>query len=322
MGHEFRPFTANSELAEVLKAYNPDLFIISSNHYCRRYIDFELLRRFRDEGLVVLVKIDFWTSPLSRLRINEAPSLKDDKKGIDLITSGLMGDAFFHVVEQEDARMNGFSSSTGYNYHTIPLAADKTLCRRTVDPRFRADISYVGTALPEKRDFFKKNVMPFKECYDLRIYGQDWSLADRSLGWLQRLGQYLNIGSLARLRKPKLAIEDEGLIYASSLISINVHEDYQRRFGGDCNERTFKIPLFGGFQVVDDVACLSRYFEVGKEILVAKDSDQWFELINHYLRYPDSRRSIMEAGFQRVLRDHTYHNRVEQMIKISESLSK
>ena len=316
LGHEFRPFTADDNLAGVLEDYRPDLFITASHHYYRKYLDFGLLRRYRQEGLFVLVKIDFWNSPLSAMRINEARSLKDDKRLLDLIAGDAMGDAFFHVVEQDDPRMDGFTKTTGHKYHTIPLAADKTLLKPDYDKKFVADISYIGSNLPDKRAFFKNCVFPFGREYDLRIYGQDWTRRDRALGWVQRAGQYFNIKPLATIRKPKLALEDEARIYASSAVSINVHEEYQRTYGGDCNERTFKIPLCGGFEVVDNVACIKRYFESGKELVIAENSGEWVKAVQHYLRHPEERQPIIEAGRRRVLRDHTYHNRAEQIMAI------
>ena len=316
LGHDFRAFTADDVLSDVLHAYRPDLFITATHHYYRKFLDFQLLRRFRKEGLFVVVKVDFWSSPISSVRVNEARSVKDDKNLIDIITSGTMGDAFVHAVEQNDPRMDGFTKTTGYEYHTVPLAADKTILSPIYDDRFVADISYIGSSLPEKRPFFKKFVEPLQRDYDVRIYGQDWTHWDRALGWVQRAGQYFNVRPLAKIRKPRLALSDEARIYASSVVSINVHERYQQEFGGDCNERTFKIPLCGGFEVVDNVACIRRYFEPGKELVIAANPKEWVEMIRHYLLRPEERQPIIEAGMRRVLRDHTYHHRVNQLIEI------
>ena len=317
LGHEFRPFTLDHRLEPVLQEYRPDVFITASHSFYRRQLDYQMLRRFRDEGMSVLVKIDFWRSPLSALRINEAKSLKDEPRVVEMIASGELGDAFFHVVEQDDPRMAGFVEETGRRFHSVPLAADRLALKPSFDPRFDADISYVGTSLPEKRAFFKEHVFPLGRTHRLRIYGQDWSRLDRGVAWVQRAGQYFNIKPLARLRKPRLQLEDEARIYASSKVSINVHEEYQRRFGGDCNERTFKIPFCGGFEVVDDVSCLNRYFERGKELAVASTPKEWVEMVEHYLQHPGERAAIIEAGQKRVARDHTYHNRVAQLLEIA-----
>lgn len=316
MGHEFQALTADDDLKTIMEVYRPDIFITSSNPYYRKYLDYKQLNNFRKEGLFVLVKIDFWNSPMSGMRINEAGSLSKDYVARELISSGLMGDAYFHVIEQGDQTMHGFYESTGCSFHTIPLAADRSLLDAKVKPQFLSDISYVGSNLPEKRNFFKNTVYPLKKSYDLKIYGQDWTRTDWALGWIQRFGQYFNLKTLSRIRKPKLAIIDEGSIYASSCVSINVHEKFQRVFGGDCNERTFKIPLCGGFEVVDNVACIKKYFKPGIEMAIAENDAEWIEMVHYYLRNPEKRKPIIEAGKLRVLNDHTYHKRIEQIIQI------
>lgn len=322
LGHDFVALTSDDKLEHFLELNKPDIFITASHFFYRKSIDYKLLKKYRERGLFVLIKIDFWDSPLKAGRINEAKSLKDDSEVVSLIRDGLLGDAFFHVVEQGDGRMKGFEAATGHGYHTIPLAADKTILRDSFNPDFKADISFVGTYLSQKKEFFRDWVFPLKGRYDLKLYGQDWTLFDRSLGWVQRFGQYFNLPVIRTIRKPKLKLQDEAGIYSSSVISINIHEDYQRKFGGDCNERTFKIPLCGGFEITDDVACIRKYFKAGEEIIVVEDRDDWFRKIEFYLKNPEERLPIIEAGRERVMRDHTYHNRANQIIEIYESFRK
>jgi spore maturation protein CgeB len=119
------------------------------------------------------------------------------------------------------------------------------------------------------------------------------------------------------LRKPKLELEDEAKIYSSSIISINVHEDYQRQYGGDCNERTFKIPMCNGFQVVDNVACIKKYFDADSEVIVADSDDDWIEKTHYYLNNADKRNDIIKAGRKKALSHHTYHHRAQQILDIA-----
>lgn len=322
LGFTFKPFnTGQEQLEKVLKDYRPDIFITGLNNYTLKYVDLELLTKYRKKNLKVFVNIPFWRSPFSRTRINESSGLKDNEQFVFLIKQNKFGDVYFNSCEQDDARMDGFAKDTGRKYHTIPLAADKNLINSgSRDSRFTADLSYVGTYLPTKRVFFNNIIFPLKKFYTLKLYGQDWTLADRSLGWLQRFGQYFNIPFLRSVQKPKLELEDEAKIYASSKICINIHEDYQQKFGGDCNERTFKIPLFGGFEITDNVSCIKKYFKEGEEIIIAENKNDWFEKIRYYIDNPEKRLPIIEAGQKKVLAEHTYHNRVEQMVKIFEEL--
>ncbi|ABE53091.1 CgeB family protein [Methanococcoides burtonii] len=322
LGHNFVTFSYGDNLDNFLDRNHIDIFITSSHFYYQKYINLNVLKKYRNKGMVLFTKIDFWNSPLSSLRINESKSLKDDTKTVQLIKDGLLGDVFFHVVEQFDERMEGFESETGYKYFTIPLAADKMTLKNEYSKDFIADISYIGTYLPSKRMFFKDCVFPLKHKYDLKLYGQDWTLRDRLMGWVQKFGQYYNIKYLKTIQKPKLQLGDEAKIYSSSKICINVHEEYQKKYGGDCNERTFKIPLCGGFEITDDVACIRKYFEDGKEIIIAKNREDWLEKIDYYMNNPDKRLAIIEAGRDKVLKEHTYHNRVEQMLEIYDSVKK
>jgi len=316
LGHQFEAFTSDNDLKAVLENYRPDLFITASHPFYRKYLDYSLINSFRKEGVFVLAKVDFWRSPMSKWRINEAASMEGDLQLRTLMDSDQLADAYYHVVEQGDARMDGFSSSVGRPWHTIPLAADKTILSPRWEKNFTAHVSYIGTYLADKEQFFRRNVFPLGEEFDLKIYGQDWSRLDRLLGWIQRFGQYFNITSLASIRKPRLTLEDEARVYASSLVSINVHEEYQKQFGGDCNERTFKIPVCGGFQVVDNVNCISKYFNPGREIVIGETENDWLEKVRYYISNPNERLAIIDAGRKRVLKDHTYHNRVQYMLKL------
>jgi spore maturation protein CgeB len=315
LGHSFYTFSPPVRLAEFLERAQPDLFITASHFFYRKQLDYQLLKRHRDRGMVMITKVDFWNSPLVG-RVNEAPSMKDDRQALQLMRDGLLGDHFFHVVEQDDSRMEGFETATGYPCATVPLAADKTMLPVVPADEFRSDVAYVGTWLPGKQRFFEENLFPLRADLDLRIYGQDWTRRERALGLAQKVGQYFNVPVLRSLQRPKLSFAQELSIYCSAAVSVNIHESYQRELGGDCNERTFKIPLAGGFEITDDVACIRKYFAPGVEIIIADSPADWREKVAHYVCHPNEREAVVEAGRARVLRDHTYHNRVAQVLEL------
>jgi spore maturation protein CgeB len=315
LGHEVRLLTADDDFKETVKAFRPDLFITASHFYYRRFVDNAFLNECRANGLFVLVWLDPWRTGLSAARINESGGIEQNREVRGLIERDKLGDAYLLGIEHGDERMEGFERETGAAYHTVPLAADHTLIYPETSEAYRADVSFIGTYLPQKREFFRSRVFPLGHKYRLRLYGQDWTLLSRAKGWAQKAGQLFNIPGLRSLQKPSLALEDERRIYASSHVSINIHEDYQRRYGGDCNERTFKIPLAGGLEVTDDVACIRKYFKPDEMVIAANTSD-WFEKIDYYVRNPDRRAAIIEAGGRRVLAEHTYVHRVRQLLEI------
>lgn len=317
MGHNFVVFSPGQNLGTFLNHHKPDLFITASHFLYRKALDYELLKKWRQKhGMVLLTKIDFWDSPLNKSRINEAPSMKNDKEAKRLIKAGLLGDYYFHVSGQKDKRMAGFAEFAEQDYITIPLAADEFTLKPVFSKKFEADISFIGTNLPQKREYFKEWLFPLGERYDLKLYGQDWTFFSRWLGHITKVGQYFNLPIIKSLQKPPLKLGEEAQIYASSKILVNVHEDYQREFGGDCNERTFKIPFCGGFEITDDVACIRDYFIEGKEIVIAKNKQEWFDKIDYYFKHPSEAKKIALAGQKKVKAAHTYRHRVQQMLEL------
>lgn len=314
LGHDFRFLTAEDNQEVVFEEYSPDILITGLHSYLIKYLDLGLVKKHKLRGLKIFVNTPFWTSPISRLRVNEAPSLSGNVEYIELIKSGDFGDIYYNACEQDDPRMEGFETSTGYPHYTVPLAADRLRCFPEAQDKFVCDVSFIGTFLPEKQRFIKEHVFPLGKEYDLRLYGQDWTLLQRIAGITQKIGQYFNVPLIKSIQKPALNLDEERQIYTSSTISLNIHEDYQKRFGGDCNERTFKIPACGGFEITDNVACISRYFREGEEIIVARSQRDWFDKIAHFICHPEDRLKIIQAGRERVLREHTYHNRAQQLL--------
>ncbi len=322
LGHNFRFLTANDSQISVVEEFAPHIFFTSMNSYVLKFLNFDGVKKMKQNGTKIFVNTPFWTSPFSSLRLNETPGLKTNAEYVDLITSGNFGDVYYTVSEQGDPRMEGFQEATGYPYYTIPLAADKTKHYYDFSNKFDCDISFLGTFLPEKRAFIKNHVFPLREKYKVMLLGQDWTSYDRLMGWVSRFGKYFNLPVVKDIQKPTLGLDDERRIYSSSKISLNIHEEYQREFGKDCNERTFKIPACGGFEVSDYVECIGKYFVQEKEIVMAKTPQEWREKIDYYMKHPEERRAISEAGRLRVLADHTYHNRAQRFVDIYTDIGK
>ncbi|MDX6664215.1 MAG: spore maturation protein CgeB [Solirubrobacteraceae bacterium] len=77
--------------------------------------------------------------------------------------------------------------------------------------------------------------------------------------------------------------------------------------------RTFEVPGCGGFLLTSDVPGLDAYFEPGREIVTFGDIDELTELITYYLEHEDERAEIARAGHARVLAEHTYERRFEDI---------
>lgn len=318
MGHTFRPLTADDNQKKVMDEYAPDILFTSMGPYTFKYLDLDILKKQKKKGMKVFINTPFWKSVFAKTRISEVSGLVENKGYLKLITSGDFGDVYYNCLEQGDVRMEGFQNASGYPCHTVLLAVDQLIEEPTYSEKFACDVSFIGTYLPEKREFIQKHLFPLKNKYDVKIYGRDWTAFDRILNFSMKVGQYYNIPYLRSFKKFKPTLEEERELHRSSTIALNIHN---HKIGlDDLNERTFKIPASGGFEIVDNVPTLHKYFKDGVDITIAKNTNDWFDKIEFYIKNPDQRLPIIKAGKEKVLKEHTYHNRVRQLLTIYESI--
>ncbi len=101
-----------------------------------------------------------------------------------------------------------------------------------------------------------------------------------------------------------------------SAITVNRHIDVAEDYAN--NMRLFEATGCGAMLVTDYKGNLSELFEIGKEIVAYRDSEEAVSLINYYSRYPEEAEEIARAGQQRTLHDHTYTKRMQQTAEILE----
>jgi spore maturation protein CgeB len=59
----------------------------------------------------------------------------------------------------------------------------------------------------------------------------------------------------------------------------------------------------------------------GKEIVTFQSEQEMIDMIRYYLEHDEARKNIAEAGKARVLRDHTYEVRIEQMFRMIDEVT-
>lgn len=79
--------------------------------------------------------------------------------------------------------------------------------------------------------------------------------------------------------------------------------------------RTFEVPVCRSFLMTSEADNLRDYYEDGKEIVIYKDTDDLIDKIKYYLEHDREREIIAESGYERVLRDHTYEKRFNEIFK-------
>jgi len=141
------------------------------------------------------------------------------------------------------------------------------------------------------------------------------ALSDYNLGiWSWTIGRYET--ELAKFHKGIVYGDDLIKVYKSAKIVLNIHREFEESGG---NYRLFEIPACGAFQLVDEKKDISRYFEIGKEVVTFKDKDDLRRKVEYYLKNPEKREEIARAGFNRVKSDHTLVGRMKKLIEMAET---
>jgi spore maturation protein CgeB len=108
-------------------------------------------------------------------------------------------------------------------------------------------------------------------------------------------------------------------IFNSSKINLNLHSSTHQEDvvadGDFVNPRTFEIACCGAFQLVDRRNLLAELFADG-EMETFSDIAELREKIDYYLKNANDRMVYSEKARKRVLQEHTYRKRMEELVTI------
>ncbi len=193
------------------------------------------------------------------------------------------------------------------NYYYLPMAA----CPEVHQPLqlsedekryYGSDVSFVGAGYYNRRNFLK-GLLDF----DFKIWGNDWDMHSALARRIQRAGARIDTDEVLK-------------IFNASKININLHSSTYHKdinpFGDFVNPRTFEIIACGGFELVDRRSGLEGLFAADEEIIVFHDLDDLRSKAIYYLNNPEERERIIRKGRERMLKDHTYENRMNEMLGV------
>jgi spore maturation protein CgeB len=102
-------------------------------------------------------------------------------------------------------------------------------------------------------------------------------------------------------------------VLRDSFLTLNHHGDIPRYAN---NLRLFDATGVGTLLVTDWKKNLHEMFEPDKEVIAYRTSEECVEMIQYYLEHEDKRQAVASAGQQRTLRDHTYYQRMQELVSI------
>jgi hypothetical protein len=100
-----------------------------------------------------------------------------------------------------------------------------------------------------------------------------------------------------------------------SKITLNHHIGIAESYAN--NMRLFEATGVGTLLITDWKVNLHEMFEPGKEVIAYRTKEECAELIQYYLAHEDERESIARAGQQKTLKDHTYYQRMQELVQIA-----
>ncbi len=191
------------------------------------------------------------------------------------------------------------------NIHLLPPAASPEIHKplnldKDEIEEYGSDLSFVGAGYPNRRNVFKRLID-----HDFKIWGDGWDGAESLYHLVQRDGK-------------RISTEDSVKVFNATKININLHSSKQHEeinpYGDFVNPRTFEIASCGAFQLTDHRSQLPRFFDIDREIICFKDTEEMIDKIAYFLKRTKEREDIASRARERVLKEHTYTKRLSEMM--------
>jgi glycosyltransferase involved in cell wall biosynthesis/spore maturation protein CgeB len=196
----------------------------------------------------------------------------------------------------------------------LPLAASKTIQYIPVceDQNCIYDIFFAGTAWPNRVELIKK----ISKLLDGKIH---LKLAMPTNQYLPKIDHFPFPESFYNWRMSNIEFAN----FANrSRITLGLHRDFSATPGTKTmaltpGPRVFEVAMAGGFQLVDgSLSEVANYFEPDQEIALFNSEKNCLEKIEFYLKEPTTRVQIAKAAQERALIEHSYQNRIDQIMNV------
>jgi spore maturation protein CgeB len=96
-----------------------------------------------------------------------------------------------------------------------------------------------------------------------------------------------------------------------SKICLNITRWSHTNVYASATARPFELAAYGACIVSQPYNGIEEWFEVGKDIIVVESEDEAIETYQWLLASDEERQTFGENARERILREHTYHNRAE-----------
>jgi len=168
------------------------------------------------------------------------------------------------------------------------------------------DVSFVGSWHPY-REWLIQRVQ--KTGINVSVYGYGWPNGPIDIAAMvdifQRSKISLNLSNSAAYDIRYLLSSPRGLINTLRT----------KKQGEQIKGRHFEISACGACQLSCYVEDLERVLNIGQEIIIYSSPTDIIEKIQYYLKHDEERNVITQQGYERVMKDHTYGHRFDEIFQ-------
>ncbi|MEW6441362.1 MAG: glycosyltransferase [bacterium] len=213
-------------------------------------------------------------------------------------------DAFFMI--QRAARKDVLSSGARC-VHYLPMAALPSLhapekLSEEERARYGARVSFLGAGYPNRRRLLARLGRG-----DLKVWGDGWG----GVAW--------PLGERIQENGRRLSAQETVKVFNATRVNLNIHSSTHHEgidpHGDFVNPRTFEIASCGAFQLVDRRSLLGELFSE-EEMVCYGDLDDLKAKIDYALDQDAYRSQRALEGRARVLREHTYALRMQELLGV------
>lgn len=194
----------------------------------------------------------------------------------------------------------------GIDSFFLPLALDESVYFPIKNQKKDIDLLFVGN-LNSKRQFILEKLIKDFPKFIIQIYGGYVGLIP-----LKRHYKYYFKGYRKYFKNRTVKPSEANKLYSRTKIALNIHHE-QSKYG--CNQRFFEILGTKTFQLVDNNKFIDERFS--DKVITYENYNDLKNKILKYLSDESSRSIIAEKGYQEVIKNHTFTQRIKHILNKS-----
>ena len=298
-----------------LKEINSDSLLKRAKNRCKLFFDPEYYENLIKVNQFILKKYKIFKPDIvmvikgNMLTKDTIKKIKDSKKILWVMDSvfrvkrtyeniKLYNHKFmFEETDVEKLKNEGIES------FFLPLALDDSVYFPIKNQKKDIDLLFVGN-LNSKRQFLLENLIKDFPKLNIQIYGGYVGLIPS-----KRHFKYYFEGYKKYFKNKSIAPSEVNKLYSRTKIALNIHHD-QSKYG--CNQRFFEILGTKTFQLVDSNKFIDEYFF--DKVVSYKSYSDLKNKIEKYLSNDIAQSIIAEKGYNEVIKNHTFVQRIEYIL--------